>query len=57
MTDKPPTDVGISRRTYLAGTGVSLLAAINPGLAKPPRTGPTGHRRAAPVFRRVDLDK
>jgi hypothetical protein len=54
MKDKP---AAISRREYLAGTGATLLAASHPAAASAPKTGPAGHRRTAPVFRRIDLGK
>ena len=57
MTDKPHKPDAISRRDYLAGTGVALLAASHPALASAPKSGPAGHCRTAPSFRCVDLDK
>jgi hypothetical protein len=53
-SDKEPT---ISRRDCLAGAGAALVAASQPALAAEPQTGPKGHRRLAPTFRRVSLDK
>jgi hypothetical protein len=57
MPKKPDNEAKISRRDCLAGAGAALVAASQPALAAEPRTGPKGHRRLAPAFRRVSLDK
>ena len=57
MSKKPENEVMVSRRDCLAGAGVALVAASRPALAVEPRTGPRGHRRLAPTFRPVNLDK
>jgi hypothetical protein len=57
MSDKPENGAAISRRECIAGAGAALVAASQPGLATEPRSGHKGHRRLAPAFRRVSLDK
>jgi hypothetical protein len=57
MPQKPENAVTLSRRDCLAGASATLVAASQLAVATEPRTGPKGHRRLAPVFRRVSLDK
>jgi hypothetical protein len=51
----------ITRRQCLAGSAVAALAATTPALAETKidgrLVGPPGHRREAPAFRRMTLDK
>jgi hypothetical protein len=56
-TDGAGGPAAISRRDCLAVGGAALIAASQPALASAPRTGPAGHRRTAPAFRIVSLDK
>lgn len=57
MSDRAGNHARISRRDYLTGAGAMLLAAAQPALATEQRTGPPGHRRTAPRFRPISLDK
>ena len=57
MPEKQDKELTISRRDCLAGAGAALTAASQPALAEQPQTGPRGHRRLAPSFRRVSLEK
>jgi hypothetical protein len=57
VSKKPDNEVTISRRDCLAGGGAALVATARPVMARAPGSGPPGHRRLAPAFRRVSLDK
>ena len=57
MPNETKREGAISRRDCLMGAGAALAAATEPALAREPQTGPRGHRRLAPTFRRVSLDK